>query len=130
MLTIYYRIAYVSWKSLPVILFNTMANSCFSYRLIFTFNEPHACFDNEIYKTLLLSHFSHIWLFETLWTASLICTWGFSRQEYWSGLPHPPPGDLSNPEMEPTSLRSSELAGMFFTNSATWEALIQDIRIH
>ena len=29
---------------------------------------------------------------------------GFSRQEYWSGLPSPPPGDLPNPEVEPTSL--------------------------
>ena len=31
----------------------------------------------------------------------LLCPWGFSRQEYWSGLPCPPPGDLSKPEMEP-----------------------------
>ena len=69
-LTIYYGIAYVSWKSLPVILFNTMANICLSYRLIFTFNEPHACFDNEISKTLLLSHFGRVWLFETLWTVA------------------------------------------------------------
>ena len=36
----------------------------------------------------------------------------FSRQEYWSGLPFPPPGDLSNPGMEPTSFA---LAGRFFT---------------
>ena len=28
---------------------------------------------------------------------------GFSRQEYWSGLPHPPPGDLSDPRIEPRS---------------------------
>ena len=33
--------------------------------------------------------------------ARLLCPWGFSRQEYWSGLPCPPPGDLSNPGMEP-----------------------------
>ena len=51
MLTLYYGIACVSWKSLPVILFNTMANICLSYRLIFTFNEPHACFNNEIQDT-------------------------------------------------------------------------------
>ena len=31
----------------------------------------------------------------------LPCPWGFSRQEYWSGLPCPPPGDLPNPGMEP-----------------------------
>ena len=34
---------------------------------------------------------------------------GFSRQEYWSGLPFPPPGDLSNPGMEPTSSASHAL---------------------
>ena len=33
--------------------------------------------------------------------ASLFCPWGFSKQEYWSGLPCPPPGDLLNPGMEP-----------------------------
>ena len=33
----------------------------------------------------------------------LLCPWGFSRQEYWSGLPCPPPGDLPNPGIEPRS---------------------------
>ena len=47
---------------------------------------------------------------------------GFSRQEYWSGLPHPPPGDLPDPEIEPASLMSLELVGGFFTTSTTWEA--------
>ena len=47
---------------------------------------------------------------------------GFSRQEYWSGLPRPPPGDLSDPGIEPTSLRSPALVGRFFTTRAIWEA--------
>ena len=47
---------------------------------------------------------------------------GFSSQGYWSGLPSPPPGDLPDPGMEPTSLMSLALAGMFLTTSATWEA--------
>ena len=34
----------------------------------------------------------------------------FSRQEYWSGLPYPTPGDVFNPGIEPTSLASPELA--------------------
>ena len=38
-------------------------------------------------------------------------TMGFSRQEYWSGLPFPPPGDLPDPGIEPTSPASSALAG-------------------
>ena len=47
---------------------------------------------------------------------------GFSRKEYWSGLPCSPPGDLLNPGIEPTSRMSPALAGKFFTPSATWEA--------
>ena len=42
---------------------------------------------------------------------------GFSRQEYWSGLPCPAPGDLPDPGIEPTSLTSPALAGRFFTTS-------------
>ena len=44
---------------------------------------------------------------------------GFSRQEYWSGLPFPPPGHLPDPEIEPAS---PALAGRFFTTSTNWEA--------
>ena len=46
----------------------------------------------------------------------------FSRQEYWSELPFPPPGDLPDPGIEPTSPVSPALAGKFFTTSTTWEA--------
>ena len=45
---------------------------------------------------------------------------GFSRQEDWSGLPCPLPGDLPNPGTEPASLESPAFAGRFFTASATW----------
>ena len=48
---------------------------------------------------------------------------GFSRQEYWSGLPYPHPKDLPDPGIEPMSLMSPALAGRFFTTSATQEAL-------
>ena len=47
---------------------------------------------------------------------------GFSRQEYWSGLSCPPPGDLTNPGIQPLSFKSPALAGEFFTPNATWEA--------
>ena len=48
---------------------------------------------------------------------------GFSRQEYWSGLLRPPPGDLPNPGIKLLSLMSPALASVFFTASAIWEAL-------
>ena len=67
--------------------------------------------------------FLQLCLFATQWTlahqASL--SMGFSRQEYWSGLPFLPPGYLHNPEIEPTALKPPALAGGFFTTSATWE---------
>ena len=47
---------------------------------------------------------------------------GFSRQEYWSGLPCPPLGNLLSAGMEPVSLTLPALACGFFTTSTTWEA--------
>ena len=55
----------------------------------------------------MLNCFSHVRLFATLWTAAREAplSMGFSRQEYWSGLPFPflSPGDLSNPGIKPRS---------------------------
>ena len=64
--------------------------------------------------------------FQTPWTAALQAplSMGFSRQEYWSGLPCPPPGDLPDPGIKPAVLKSPALAGGFFTTSANWEAFI------
>ena len=73
---------------------------------------------------MLLSHFSRVRLFATLWTVALhvLLSLGFFRQEHWSGLPCPPPGDLPNPGIEPASHYVPCIAGGFFTTSATWEA--------
>ena len=61
----------------------------------------------------VLRHFSCVRLFVTLWTVAcqMPLSMGFSRQEYWSGLPQPPPGDLPDPEIEATS---PALVGRFF----------------
>ena len=55
--------------------------------------------------------------FVTLWTVArqTPLSMGFSRQEYWSGLPCPPPGDLPDPGIKPAPLASPALAGGFFT---------------
>ena len=77
----------------------------------------------NFYRAWVLSHFACVWLFATPWTFACQAplSMGFSRQEYWSGLPCPPPGDLSDSEIKPTSLMSHALAGRFFTTGATWE---------
>ena len=72
----------------------------------------------------VLSHFSRVWLFVTLWTVTHEAPlfMGFFRQKYWRGLPCPPPGDLPNPGIKPMFLMSSVLAGRFFTTSTNWKA--------
>ena len=74
--------------------------------------------------TYVLSRFSHVRLFVTLWTVAhqAPLTMGFSRQEYWSGLPWPSPEDLSDPGIEPMSFMSPVLAGGLFITSTNWEA--------
>ena len=63
--------------------------------------------------TCMLSCFSRVQLFVTLWTVAhqAPLSMGFSRQEYWSGLPWRPSGDLPDPEIKPTSLGSPILVG-------------------
>ena len=53
----------------------------------------------------VLSHFSHIQLFATPWTVAchIPLSMGLPRQEYWGGLPYPPPGDLPDPGIAPSS---------------------------
>ena len=74
--------------------------------------------------------FSPVQPFVSLWTVAhqAPLSMGFSWQEYWSGFPCPPPGDLPNPGIEPESLTSLALAGGFFTTNATWEALLISLK--
>ena len=58
------------------------------------------------------THCSHVWLFVIPWTVAhqVPLSMGLSRQEFWSGLPYPPPGDLPNPGIESASLYVSFIA--------------------
>ena len=78
--------------------------------------------------TCELSHFSRVQLFVTPWTVARQAplSMGFSRREYWSGLPFPPQRILPHPGMEPVSFMSPVLADGFFTIGANWEAPIPD----
>ena len=71
----------------------------------------------------VLRYFSCVQIFATLWTVTCQAPlfMGFSRQEYWSGLPISHPGDLPDPRIEPASLMPPALAGRVFTTSATCE---------
>ena len=76
------------------------------------------------HSACMLSCCGRVWLSVILWAVAhqAPLSMEFSRQEYWSGLPCPPPGDLPDPGIKPVSLMSPALAAGFFTNSATWEA--------
>jgi len=67
----------------------------------------------------MLSCFSHVRLFATLWTVACQAppSIEFSRQEYWSRLPFSIPGDLSDSGIQPITLASPALAGSFFTTA-------------
>ena len=64
-------------------------------------------------------------LFATPWTVAhqAPLSVGFPRRECWSGMPLPPPGDLSNPGVEPVFPASPALAGGFFTTTAPGEPM-------
>ena len=66
-----------------------------------------------LYCACILSHFSRVQLFMTLQSVArqVPLSLGFSRQEYWSGLPFPSPGDPPDPGLEPTSPMSPALTG-------------------
>ena len=76
----------------------------------------------------MLSHFSRVQLFVNPWTVAhqTPLSLGFFRQEYWSELPCPPPGDLLNPGI---GSMSPALAGRLFTTSANQEAPIEALVI-
>ena len=81
---------------------------------------------------VLLAQLSHVWLYETPWTVAhqAPLSMGFSRQQYWSGLPFPSPWDLPNSGTEPGSLAlqadslpSKRLRGLriyIFNQLSTW----------
>ena len=85
---------------------------------VLTLNHFYFCwgFHSELSRFIMSDSFQP----KELQPANVPLSMGFSRQEYWSSLPWPPPGDLPDPGVKPTSLTA--LAGRFFTTSAVWEA--------
>ena len=77
-------------------------------------------------RVYVLSHFHRVQLCAALWTVSLqapLCM-GLFRQEYWSGLPCPPPGIFPTQGLNPCLLHQPALTSGFFTASTSWEAQV------
>ena len=77
--------------------------------------------DMFVYKVRCVHAKSLVSYCATLWTLACqsFLSVGFSSQEYWSGLPCPPPEDLPDPQIKSMSVTSPALAVGFFTTSAT-----------
>ena len=93
--------------------------------MVDTVSAPPTFHQDSLLDECLLSFFSHVRFFATLWIVAhqAPLSTGILQARILDGLPCPPPGDLSNPGIKPASLMSPALAGGFFTTSATWEAL-------
>ena len=80
--------------------------------LLPTFCLFHHGLGHELYvHSCVLSRFSHVWRFATLWTVACQTplSMRFSRQEYWNGLPCPPPGDFPDPGIKLLHLQAGSL---------------------
>ena len=77
----------------------------------------------------MLIRFSHVQLFETPWTGArqALLSMRFSRQEYWSGLPFPPQGELPYPGIKLTSPVSPVLAGGSFATEPPGKPICPDL---
>ena len=110
------------YKRLTIVIWNSGITEFFNFLSISLFIE--GLFEHcKVLVALLvpvLCHFSCVWLFVNLWTIAHQgpLSMEFSRQEYWSGLPFPPPRYLPDLGIEPESLTSPALAGGRFPASA------------
>ena len=110
---------------LPTYIYDRRQSTQILPSQVWTFHSPGLC-HSRMPLCVYLCELSRVWPFATPWTVAhqAPLSMGFSRQEYWSGLPFSPPGHLPHPAMELEYLASPALAGRFFTTSATWEALM------
>ena len=107
---------------------NGIVRKCLQNFLKVAYIQPivFSCYSNsEININTMCMHacrlFSHVQLFTPLWTAAhqAPLSMGFSRQEYWSGLPCSSPGNLPDRRIKPASLAFPASAGRFFTTRTT-----------
>ena len=97
--------AHDMWWAASEILLGRYLNTCCFLGFVLLLAHNLVCFFKTLnfWHTCVLSCFSCVQLFATPWTEvhQAPLSMGFSRQEYWSGLPSPPPGDLPDPGIEP-----------------------------
>ena len=110
-------ILFFIWKTKKLELYLDFL--CFNilWMLVFKYYIKYKKWFECFYFACMLIHLRSAWFIATQWTVAHQDTLslGFSRQEEWSGLPSPPPGNLSYPRVEPMSLMSPTLASRFFT---------------
>ena len=100
------------------------AEPTFTLHFLIATNISFITLLKEVYLLILACMLNRIHFFVTPCTVAQQASLSmeFSGQEYWRGVPFPPPGDLSNPGVEPASLASPTLEGRFFTAAPPGEA--------
>ena len=111
-----------SWTRLKWLSSSSSINILITLLLCIMYNDLKSAFPVQVisimsrfvFQFVVVSPLSLVWRFDILWTVAhqAPLSMGFPRQEYWSGLSCPSPGDLPSPRME---LMSPVLAGRFFT---------------
>ena len=96
------------------------SSSVSSFTPVYVARSLPAALSGQSWESVRAFMLSHVRLFVTPLTVAHQAppSMGFSRQEYWSGFPCLPPGDLPYPWIEPMSLASPALAGGFFTTES------------
>ena len=114
------------WRWHPVLVHDGMLEEC-QYQQTHWNERNRMC--TQTHGCAVLCRGSCVQLFAVPWTVAhqSPLSMGSSRQEYWSGLPCPLPGDLPDSRIEPASLKLPALTGGLFTTSATWEALCLNV---
>ena len=101
----------------------------------YVYTGLYVCMHVYIHMTLYIYMYTRMWFYACIHACTVLSCFrtvahqpplsmGFSRQEYWNGLPCPPPVDLPDLGIKVTTLMSPALAGRFFTTSAIWETHI------
>ena len=120
------KVVHPSEKNYRASCLRSFKRSAFTQGVISALSTQEAASPSSWLTAVVLQSLSHVQFFWNPMTAAhqAPLSMGFPRQEYWSGLPFPAPGDLPDPEMGPTSLASLLYCKQIFYRWATGDALI------
>ena len=118
------RTAIIKKKSTTIHAGEVVEKKELSYTVVNWYNHYGEYYEGS-FHACVLSHFSHVWPFRNLWTLAhqAPLSMGFSKQEYWSGLPCLSPRDLPDQGIEATSPASPALEAGSLPTELSWKPM-------